>query len=159
MLFCFCTHEYTRLLESCSAHFYRFIVSACMFLCLLIYVIIERMQNPGDSFADSFLLWSAIPGSYDDSHGGILFLYTIASLASAKRKVWVVLMDRSLMIYRNTVEMDPVETLVLKHCVFAKTEEGIMSVTRQRSPTGSWHLYAPVKQQENIWCKLLEDMW
>ena len=105
------------------------------------------------------MIWSAIPGSYDDSHGGSLFLYKIASLASSKRRIWAVLMDRALLLYNSTNTMEPMESLVLKSCTVSKNEEGIITVTRPKAPAASFHLHNPAKQQENIWFKLLEEFW
>ena len=59
----------------------------------------HRITLPGESFANVSLLVSALPGSYDDSHGGAVFLHQLPSLASAKSRVWMVLMDRTVYIF------------------------------------------------------------
>ena len=118
---------------------------------------LHRITVPGESFANVSLLVSAIPGSYDDSHGGAVFLHQLPSLASAKSRAWMVLMDRTVYIYNQTTDLNPAESITLKSCTVTKTDEDIVVLTRNKAPTGSWYIHSPTQQQNNLWYSLFSD--
>ena len=118
---------------------------------------VHKINVPGESFASASLLVSAIPGSYDDSHGGAIFLHQLPSLASAKSRVWMVLMDRTVYIYNQTTDITPMVSISLKSCTVTKTDDGVVILTRTKSPAGSWYIHSPIQQQNNLWFSLLSD--
>lgn len=119
----------------------------------------KEKQNPGEAFESSSILWSVSPGSYDDSHAGQLFLYTLCSLGSAKKRAWVVLLDRSLFFYSSSSDIIPQDSAPLRHCVASPpNEEGIITVVRTKGTPTTWYLYSPIQQQRNVWWRMFEEV-
>ena len=118
---------------------------------------VHKIQVPGEKFASASLLVSTIPGSYDDSHGGAVFLHEVPSLASSRTKVWMILMDRTVHMYHQTTDLTPMESITLKSCTVTKNDEGIVILTRTKAPACSWYIYSNITQQNNLWYSLLSE--
>ena len=118
----------------------------------------NKPSDKGENIENASLLWSVIPGSNDNTLSGQMFSYTFCSLASAKKRIWIVMIDRALFFYKTSSDLVPVDYVPLRHCALSKTgAEGIITVTRTKGDPFTWFLYSPVHQQRNIWWRVLDE--
>ena len=109
---------------------------------------------PFTSVVGGFISWSVLPVSENsENHYGQLISYTAAALSSGKRRMWFVLIDRTIYVY-NAKSIKPKFYFPMSIVSVSATdgEEGMMTV---RTPAETLFLAAESPEQGRIWFQKL----
>lgn len=105
-------------------------------------------------FVSSAITWSLLSVSYDgNDFAGYMYFLVMASVHSAKKKNWCILIDGLLMTFSSITDLKTKESIELKYCHVAELADGVIEIIYgKETPQKIWYyLLACNPREKAVW--------
>lgn len=105
-------------------------------------------------YVASSVTWSLLSVSYDgNDFAGYMYFLVMASVHSAKKKCWCIMIDGVMMTFSSVTDLKTKESIDLRYCHIAELAEGVIELIYvKEQPQKIWYyVLAPSNKERLAW--------
>lgn len=109
-------------------------------------------------FHKGTIKWTLMPSSLTGVRFGNLLFLSQPSLSGSKKRQYSVLVDRTLLIYGNSIDVKPKEVIDMKQYVATVIDGEIVKLNKSRAPPQAYFIHCPISTyQGKEWMQALQE--